>query len=263
MARINYNEFINQNQQQFEQPDDYIPYFFLRNDGDDAIVRFMDDSPVDFEIIATHQYDIGGKSKTVNCLRTPREDISKCPMCAEGAKLSYRFYIHLIQYEKDESGKIVATPRIWERGMSYANMLKQYCADYSPISSYLFRIKRNGKAGSVDTTYSIIPLNPAVYSAADYPVVENPFTTYSVVGKQVLDLSYERMNEIVNGKPEAEESYTDSYIPKAEVNTSSQQFESAPQTYSTTYDAPPQRSTFTVDSSQNEGEALRPRRFSV
>ena len=58
-----------------------VGFFTLRNDNDEAIVRFMCDSTDDFEILTVHDVQIGTKYRKVNCIRDPREPLDNCPLC--------------------------------------------------------------------------------------------------------------------------------------------------------------------------------------
>ena len=183
-----------------------VGFFSLRDDGDEAIVRIMHDSPATFEIVAVHPYQVNGKFRNINCIRDPQEDIDKCPLCEAGVRLSYRFFIHLIEYTKDDRGNIVATPKVWERGVQYADTIRDFCNEYPPLSNYLFKIKRNGKKGSTDTTYNIIPANPNVYRPDLYPKDDTLFEGYSVIGNAVYNTDYNGLQRLL--VPTEQEPYT-------------------------------------------------------
>ena len=186
-----------------------VGFFSLRDDGDEAIVRIMHDSPATFEIVAVHPYQVNGKFRNINCIRDPQEEIEKCPLCEAGVRLSYRFFLHLIEYTKDAQGNIVATPKVWERGISYADTIKDYCAEYAPLSNYIFKIRRNGKKGSQDTTYNIMPANPNVYRPDLYPKDDSLFEGYSVIGTAVYNTDYNGLQKLLVSSEQ------EPYTPKA------------------------------------------------
>ena len=49
-----------------------VGFFTLKNDNDEAVVRFMCDSTDDFEILTVHDVQIGQRYRKVNCIRDPR-----------------------------------------------------------------------------------------------------------------------------------------------------------------------------------------------
>ena len=63
----------------------------------------------------------------------------------------------------------------------------------------IFKIKRNGEAGSVDTTYDILFANPNIYRSDIYPKDTTLFENYKVIGSTVLYRSAEKMVELLNG----------------------------------------------------------------
>lgn len=170
-----------------------VGFFTLRNDGDEAIVRFMHDSTASFDLVASHTISIDGKYRKVNCLRDPRDPMEKCPFCNSGIKVENRFYIRLIQYTV-ENGNIVPSAKIWERSLSYANKLATLINEYGPLSDCIFKIKRCGAAGSMDTTYEIMFASPQVYPPQAYPKAPQLFDDYKIIGGLVMDKSYEDMN---------------------------------------------------------------------
>ena len=75
-----------------------IGFFFLKNDGDEAVVRIMHDSTADFDMCAVHNVDVGnGRKRNVNCIRTPKEPIENCPLCAANVPVYTKIFIHLIE----------------------------------------------------------------------------------------------------------------------------------------------------------------------
>ena len=58
-----------------------IGYFGLKNDGDEAVVRFMHDDVSTFEILTVHDIVINGKHRKINCIRDPHDPLEKCPLC--------------------------------------------------------------------------------------------------------------------------------------------------------------------------------------
>lgn len=194
MARINFDQINtnNDNNTGFS-----VGFFNLKNDGDEAVVRIMHDDTSSFDLVTTHPIQIGNKYRRVNCIRDPREPMDNCPLCKSGAKVQQRFYIHLIQYVKDDNGNIIPQAKIWERSASYAVTIKNLIDEYGPLSDCIFKIRRNGEAGSMNTTYSILYGNPQVYRPEFYPKDDSAFENYSVVGSVVMDKNFDELSEFV------------------------------------------------------------------
>ena len=168
MAKLNWNDFQEQVAAMEERQANAgngprVGYFSLKNNGDEAIVRIMHDTPEDFDILAVHQTQVDGRYRSVSCLRGPNDPMDMCPFCADGKRVNLRLYIHMIQYVKDDQGNVVAQPKVWERSTNYAKTLVNYMNECGPLSDMIFKIKRNGAAGSMDTTYDILPGNAKLY----------------------------------------------------------------------------------------------------
>lgn len=192
MAKINFNQINTGSDSNFQ-----VGFFSLKNDGDEAIVRIMHDSTDSFDLVTTHPIQLGSRYRRVNCIRDPRDPMDNCPLCKAGSKIEQRFYIHLIQYVKDDSGNVVAQATIWERSASYAVTIKNLIDEYGPLSDCIFKIRRSGEAGSMQTKYSILYGNPQVYRPEFYPKDESLFEGYSVVGTAVLDKSFDEISEFM------------------------------------------------------------------
>lgn len=175
-----------------------VPFFSLKKDGDEAIVRIMHDSVDDFEVLTTHQVKVGNGFRSVNCLRDPHTPVDACPLCQNNVKMQNRLYIHMIQYVRNEQGKIEPKPVVWERSaFTYGSQLSNLINEYGPLSECIFKIRRNGAPGNMQTTYDIMFGNPNMYNEAMYPKVPNAFDNYSACGTIVLDKTAEEINEFL------------------------------------------------------------------
>lgn len=201
MARINFDTFNSEMQRQETSGSgtgDGIGYFGLKNDGDEGVVRILHNSPEDFDIVVAHNIKIGERYRKVNCLCNPGESPSACPLCASGNKPQYRFFVHMIQYTKDEKGAIVARPVVWDRSAKQMSQkLVSMIHEYGPLSESVFKIRRNGAAGSMETTYEIMYANPNIYKPELYPMIPGAFDKYNTLGVKVLDKSAADMSTFV------------------------------------------------------------------
>ena len=198
MARIDWNSFKERTESQSGDSNGVrVGYFSLKNDQDEAVVRFMHDTPDDFDLLVVHKtQDEQGKWKSVNCLRNPSDPIDMCPICADGGKPDYKIFVHMIEYVRQEDGTIKPLARVWERSSGYAKKLANLMAEYGPLSDCLFKVKRNGAKGNLKTEYDIMYLSEKVYPNNVYVKDTTLFENYQALGHAVLDKSYE---ELANG----------------------------------------------------------------
>lgn len=176
-----------------------VSFFSLKNDGDEAVVRFMYDDVNEFEILTYHTVKVTGsdgraRDMKVSCVRQLNESPDKCPLCAAGNQLIQRFFIKMLQYDKNEMGQVTVKPVVWERNTQYALKLREYLNNYGPLSDIICKIVRHGAAGSMQTTYEIIPnLNKAIYRDDIYVKDTSVIGKYSAFGPLVKDKSPEDM----------------------------------------------------------------------
>lgn len=248
MAKVNFNniddEALNTSS---NAPGSDVGFFQLKNDGDEAIVRFLCDSVDDFEILTVHNIKLGDKYRKVNCIRDPREPLENCPLCAAGEKINQRFFIKMIQYvpsRDNTTGVQILTPKamVWERAVSYAKTLKSYLDNYGPLSDVICKIIRHGKAGDMQTTYEIVPnLSKTVYRDDVYVKDMNLFGDFNALGTFVMDRNYEDIAQFVATGTFPEKQTQ----PKEQVEVTPRTYETAPvanQSVPGNY-APPQSNT--------------------
>lgn len=190
MAQISYGEF----QRNSNGSNTGVGFFSLKNNNDEAVVRFMHDTPDSFDIAVVHSVNIGGKFRNVNCIRDPKDPVEACPLCAKNVKIMTRIFVHLIEYVKSENGTIVPTPKVWERPAWFADDLYNKITEYGPLSQNLFKIKRNGAPNDKNTTYSINYCVPANYPEQYYPNIPNAFDGFSILNFHVLNKNAQEMN---------------------------------------------------------------------
>lgn len=203
MGFISRDEFLKmqaereQNQQARQTQGPYVSFFSLRDDGDEAIVRFVYNDPSEFEVYTVHPVTIDGKFRKVNCINDLRAGVSSCPMCAAGVQLQQKFYIRLIEYTRDEQGNIVPQAKIWERPTSYMQILTNLFTEYGPLKDNVFKVKRSGARGDMQTTYSIMFGNPTIYNEQLYVKDFSAFENYSPLGTAILDKSDLELSALV------------------------------------------------------------------
>ena len=186
---------------------DRLPFFKL-NENEVGYVRFVH-TPNDVpELYNVHQIryfvDINGQSKemfsSVDCLRKIGGPVSDCPFCNSGdstlTKISQVGLIKVLHYTRDNTGRMVCTPEVWQRTASW---IKQNIMNYvnlyqNTTPEKLFMIQRTGKG--LDTKYTVTPLiGVPNFSDADYPLPQtNPFEGYelkkNLTCKSAEDMTY-------------------------------------------------------------------------
>lgn len=254
MATFSYEDYEKQEQTKNNKSSNgpIVRYFSLKDDGEEAIVRFIYDSPKDFVFESVHNVSIDGQFRRISCLRTsPFEKLDHCPLCAKGDPVYTKFYIKLIQYERDENDNLVAVPKVWERPANFSNILKSMYEEYGVLSDSVYKIKRRGKKGDLHTTYDIIPANPAIYKPEIYVKDFAAFDTYNLHDYVVLDKSYDELAVLANGGAEA----------AAPSVAPAQSTSGTYQSTSGTYQEPVQRVVSSEEASKVEEPSNRPRRY--
>lgn len=178
-------------------------FFTLRNDGDEAIVRFRYQNTAQFKIFTVHDVELVNNGRKirrkVNCLREPRDQIDMCPLCKAGVNSRNTFLIEMLQYITDPQTRAVTVkPVVWERSMSYANRLKSLIDEYGPLDDCIFKIKRCGAAGSMDTTYEIFYGNPKMYPDNVFVKDFSSFESVNFLGSVILSKNYDEMTTYLN-----------------------------------------------------------------
>ena len=170
MGKVNYETWASRGTNEKKSNFAQVGYFKLNEDGEEAIVRFVYNDPSEFDIADIHRVkDKNGWWRNISCLRTPEEPIEKCPLCARKEPLKTRFFVKLIQYTKDESGKVVATPKVWERPSGFIKEMKNLINTYGDLKESVFKVVRNGAKfnakgePNTDVTYTIMYQPPHIY----------------------------------------------------------------------------------------------------
>ena len=181
-----------------------VGFFGLKNDKDEAIVRFAFDGVEGLQFATVHNVTVNGKYRKASCLRTDLriDPIEKCPLCVAGIPLQRRVFIKLIQYnldERDANGKPTYSAKVWERSANSAKTFASMVNNYGPLSDMVFKIVRNGVAGDTKTTYDILPCMPNVYNPELYVKDFSAFDNYSVIGTVVIKEDANGLSQILNG----------------------------------------------------------------
>lgn len=147
-----------------------VGFFKLKNNGDEAIVRFNVSSLDSLQFASVHQLNAATRWMKVSCLNTMGSYQNECPFCQSvaagntsisGAKK--KVYVQMLVAYKDPTTQSWSTPVpvIWERPAGFSREIACLLNDYGqPLNDRIFKVTRNGEAGNMQTSYSIsyIPL---------------------------------------------------------------------------------------------------------
>ena len=201
MAKFNYEELEQIQQATSSNKEDKakVGYFnSLKNDGDEAIVRFVYSNPSQFDLTVVHKVKVGDFYRYISCLRTGLDSVDKCPLCAKEEKVNSRFFVKMLEYSRDEKGNIVAKPVVWDRPAKFSKYIKGLIDEYGDLSSMIFKIKRRGAKGDMQTTYDCYPANQNVYKESQYVKDFSAFETLDLAHHSYYDLTFDEIQYYMN-----------------------------------------------------------------
>ena len=167
-------------------------FFQLRDDGDQAQVRFMYESIDDVEGLSVHQVkDNNDKKHYVNCLREYNEPKDICPFCAANMPVYAKLFIPLYDVESGQT-------KTWERGKKFFSKMSSLCSRYPSLVSHLFTIERNGAKNDTSTTYEIYEDDRDDTTLDDLP--EAPSLSGLVWDKTAEDMEYYLQHKLKNNQ---------------------------------------------------------------
>lgn len=227
MARINYSSYLKKESTQKTDSKDYkVSFFNLKEDGEEAVVRFAYESTEDFHIATVHVIEVEGKPRRVGCLRTGVESLSKCPLCESEDRVYDKMYVKVIQYTTDAEGHVVHQAKVWERPAYFSKTLENCFKEYGPLADVIFKIKRRGKKGDTKTTYDILFANPAVYKSDIYTKDFSDFKDFEINKFFYTDRTADEMRVFLDtgSFPEKQKSATDKIAPSVPTSASTPVF---------------------------------------
>ena len=170
-----------------------VGYFKLKNDGDIAIARINLSSTDEFSFAAIHTIGINGKWMKVGCLSPFGMNNGSCPLCnahstnPKGAisKASKKMFIPMLVSYRDPNaatGYTAPAPVIWDRPAAFSRELANKLMIAGDLRNTLVLITRNGKAGDMQTTYSmdILPAEHPVFKPDMIPADFSAFNNFNI-----------------------------------------------------------------------------------
>ena len=135
MAFKQFNQYMEEKNGQF---------FLLPNNRDYADVIFLYRNVNDVLVADTHYVKSPDYSGYVHCCG------HGCPACAKGIRVQTKIFIPLYNYKTNRI-------EFWDRSNRFERQLQaDVLSKFPNPSEWVFRITRNGEAGSIDTTYEIV-----------------------------------------------------------------------------------------------------------
>lgn len=246
MANFSYNDYQNVvAQAEANNNNPKIGYFKLKNDGDIAIARLNISSTEDLMFASVHTIGIGGKWIKVSCLNPLGSSDAGCPLCSayaankQGAvgKPAKKVFIPMMVSYRDQSsatGYTAPAPVIWDRPAVFSRELANKLMVAGDLRDTLVLITRNGKAGDMQTTYSmdILPANHSVFKPEMIPNDFSAFNNFNIARHSYWEKTVEEINaylatgqfperaQVNTTAPAATATPVNSVVPEMGMNTS-------------------------------------------
>lgn len=179
-----------------------VGFFKLKNDQDEALIRINVKSMEDLQFATVHQLGAAQKWMKVGCLNPVGSYSDNCPLCSAVAngnasigKASKKVFVQmLVSYKDATTGQFsAAIPVIWERPAGFANEIASKLRDYGPLTERVFKVTRNGAAGSMQTTYTISYI-PVYDKPEAVPTDFSAFNNFNIAKHSFWEKSVEEIN---------------------------------------------------------------------
>ena len=184
-----------------------IGYFKLKDDGDIAIARLNVGSTEDLMFASVHTIGINGKWIKVNCLNPLGSYGGDCALCSANAanpkgaisKSNKKLFIPmLVSYRDPQSatGYTPVTPVIWDRPAQFSRELANKLMVAGNLKDVLVLITRNGKAGDMQTTYSVdvLPDTHPVFKPEMIPADFSAFNNFNIAKHSYWEKTADEIN---------------------------------------------------------------------
>ncbi len=202
-----YQKIAAQEQAQSSGDGTKVGYFRLKDDGDIAVARINLGSTDEFMFAAVHTINVGGKWLKVSCHNPLGMNGAGCALCSANAanpkgsisKSARKMYIPMVVSYRDPqstTGYTPPTPVIWERPASFSRELANKLMIAGDLKNVLVLITRNGKAGDMQTTYSVdvLPETHPVFKPEMIPSDFNAFNNFNIAKHSYWEKSTEEIN---------------------------------------------------------------------
>ena len=184
-----------------------IGYFKLANDGDIAVARINISSTDEFMFAAVHTVNAGGKWLKVSCHNPLGMNQAGCPLCSANqanpkgsiSKAAKKMFIPMIVSYRDPqsaTGYTAPAPVIWDRPAGFSRELANKLMIAGDLKNVLVLITRNGKAGDMQTTYSVdvLPATHPVFKPEMIPADFSAFNNFNIAKHSYWEKSVDEIN---------------------------------------------------------------------
>lgn len=209
MSQFNFNQYqqVVEQAQANGEGSTKIGYFKLKNDGDVAIARINISCTGDMMFASVHTLNVGGRWMKVSCLNPLGANGGQCGLCSANAanpngavskSLKKIFIPMMVSYRDPNSatGYTPAIPVIWDRPATFSRELANKLNIAGDLRNTLVMITRNGKAGDMQTTYSmdILPETHPVFKPEMVPADFSAFNNFNIARHSYWEKSADEIN---------------------------------------------------------------------
>ena len=184
-----------------------VGYFKLADDGQIAIARINISSTDEMAFASVHNMNAGGRWLKVSCHNPLGMSGASCPLCAahsanpNGAigKAAKKIYVPMVVSYRDPNsatGYTTPAPVVWERPAGFSRELANKLMATGDLRNTLVLITRNGKAGDMQTTYSmdILPESHPVFKPDMIPMDFSAFNNFNVARHSYWEKTVDEIN---------------------------------------------------------------------
>jgi hypothetical protein len=209
MANFSYNQYqqVVEQAQANGEGSAKIGYFKLKNDGDIAIARINISSTDDMMFASVHTMNVGGRWMKVSCLNPLGVNGGQCALCSAHTanpngsvgKSAKKLFIPMMVSYRDpnaETGYTAPIPVIWDRPAAFSRELANKLMVAGDLRNTMVLITRNGKAGDMQTTYSmdILPETHPVFKPSMVPADFSAFNNFNIAKHSYWEKSADEIN---------------------------------------------------------------------
>lgn len=232
MASFSYNDYQNvvAQAQANGEGSTKVGYFRLKNDGDIAIARINISSPDDMMFASVHSVGMNGKWLKVSCMNPLGVNGGQCALCSAynanpngsiGKSAKKVFVPMMVSYRDPnaEGGYTTPAPVIWDRPAAFSRELANKLMIAGDLRNTLVLITRNGKAGDMQTTYSmdILPETHPVFKPDMVPADFSAFNNFNIAKHSYWEKSADEINTFLTTGQFPERVQTSTQQPAATV----------------------------------------------
>ena len=170
-----------------------VGFFKLKDDGDIAIARLNISCNEDMSFASVHTIGSNGRWMKVSCHNPLGSYGGDCALCSAHtanprgsvSKSAKKLFIQMMVSYRDPSsqtGYTAPIPVIWDRPAAFSRELANKLMIAGDLRNTLVLITRNGKAGDMQTTYSmdILPADHPVFKPEMIPNDFSAFNNFNI-----------------------------------------------------------------------------------